>query len=326
MTTLFLEIHAKMPPNFICKKIMRNQLTSLSLLILLGFIWGTGYSIARFATTNGVSPLGYSFWQSLGPAILIGLLSFAISRQKNANEKISVSHLRYYFICGFTGIAFPNTVMYFAASHLPAGLLAVVVNTVPVIAYPLALFARVEIFSWQRMTGVIFALLGLMLLILPKTSLPSSDMIGWVLLALLTPLSFAFCSVYISRFRPEKNDSFTLAAGTLISSSLFLIPLVFLTHHFYTFHFPFTLPDFVILLEIILSSAGYILFFQLIKIAGPVYYSLVDTIVSLTGLFWGYVIFHETLNEYTSAAVILILFALVIVTKKQHSVIKSALT
>ncbi|MEO8400253.1 MAG: DMT family transporter [Gammaproteobacteria bacterium] len=300
-----------------------NKLSSLSLLLLLGFIWGTGYSIARFAMTNGVPPLGYSFWQSLGPAILIGLLAF---KSKPNLQQLSVSHLRYYLICGLTGIVIPNTNMYFAAPHLPAGLLAVIVNTVPIIAYPLALFARVESFSWTRFFGVIFALCGLMLIILPKTSLPSVTMIPWALAVLLTPLSFAFCSVYIARFRPANSNSITIAAGTLIFSSLLLLPLVLFNHSFYLLHFPLTTPDKVIVLEIILSSLGYIIFFQLIKIAGPVYYSLVDTVVSLTGLMWGYMIFHEKLNQWTGAAVLLILCALLLVTKRQADIQKKLST
>ena len=82
---------------------------------------------------------------------------------------------------------------------------------------------------------------------------------------------------------------------------------------------PLTAPDCVILLEIILSSIGYILFFQLIKIAGPVFYSLVDTIVSLTGLFWGFVLFQEKLNEWTILAVMFIFIALILVTQQQKA-------
>lgn len=290
-----------------------NKITSLGLLLLLGFIWGTGYSIARFATTNGVPPLGYSFWQALGPAILLGLLSFGGQSQL----KISVPHLRYYLICGLTGIVIPNTNMYFAAPHLPAGLLAVVVNTVPIIAYPLALLTRIESFSSQRFLGVLSAIIGLMLIILPQTSLPSPAMIPWIISALITPLSFAFCAIYISRYRPEASDSIPMAAGTLIASCFVLLPVVIISHNFYSLHIPFTTPDLVILLEIVLSSIGYILLFKLIKIAGPVYYSLVDSIVALTGLFWGYFIFQEQLNQWTASAIALILLALLLVTKKQ---------
>lgn len=300
----------------------RTANISFILLITLGVIWGTGYSIARFAMTHGVPPLGYSFWQSLGPAILLSLIAC-----KNRNTmNLSTSSLRYYLICGITGIVIPNTTMYFAASHLPAGLLAVVVNIVPVIAYPLALLARVESFNGSRFFGICCAFTGLMLIVVPKTSLPSPHMTPWVFAVLLTPLSFAFCSVYIARFRPVNSNSISVSAGTLICSSLMLVPLVISSKSFYLPHWPFTLPDWVILLEIILSSIGYILFFQLIKIAGPVYYSLVDTIVSLTGLMWGYILFHEKLNHWTSTAVLFILLALVLVTKRQVSTEKKLLT
>lgn len=297
---------------------INKQLKPLMLLLLLGFIWGTGYSIARFATTHGVPPLGYSFWQSLGPAILISLL---VSTTHRHQDKITISHLRYYLICGLTGIVIPNTNMYFAAPHLPAGLLAVIVNTVPIIGYPIALFARVEKFDLIRLLGVLCAVSGLMLFILPRASLPSSDMIPWILTTLITPLSFAFCAVYISRYRPARADSLSLSAGTLIAASLILMPFVIFTGNFYSLHLPFTAPDGVIILEIILSSTGYILFFQLIKIAGPVYYSLVDTVVSMTGLFWGYVLFHEKLNVYVSSGILLILLALLLVTKQQRAAV-----
>ncbi len=288
--------------------------SALSLLMLLGFIWGTGYSIAHFATTHGVSPMGYSFWQAMGPAFIFAFFSKTL---KNSN-KISVKHWQYYLICGLTGIVIPNTNMYFTAAHLPTGILAVIVNTVPIVAYPLALYARAESFHMVRFVGVLLAVVGLMLIILPGTSLPTKDMAPWALSALLTPLSFAFSAVYISRYRPEGGNSLSHAGGTLIAATLILTPFVLLTKQFYFFNFPLQMPDYVILLEILLSSLGYVLFFQLIKIAGPVFYSLVDTIVALTGLFWGYIIFHETLNAWTTPAVICILFALILVTKEKY--------
>lgn len=292
-----------------------KTIISFSLLLLLGMVWGTGYSIARFAMTNGVPPLGYSFWQSLGPAIIIGMISLITTRQVT----MSVSRLRFYIITGLTGIVIPNTTMYFAAPHLPASILAMIVNTVPVIAYPMALLARLETFNWQRMLGIFLAFIGLMLIILPKSSLPSPDLVPWALTTLITPVSFAFCSIYIARFRPEGTGSMTLSAGMLILSSIILIPLVISTNSFYSFNFPMEPQDWVIVLEILLSSLGYVLFFQLIRIAGPVYYSLVDTIVVMTGLFWGRIIFDEHLNIWTTAAVIFIVFALLLVTRNQRA-------
>lgn len=297
---------------------IKNKYAPFILLTLLGVIWGTGYSIAHFATTHGVSPLGYSFWQALGPALIM----MTLAKFSHGKIKLTHSHIRYYGISGLLGIVIPNTTMYLASPHLPTGILAVIVNTAPIIVYPLALAGRLEQFDNVRLSGVLLAILGLMLITLPKASLPHPDMIPWVIFVLITPVSFALCSVYLSRYRPHTGGSLSFAAGTLTAASLILTPLIFGTHHFYLFNWPFHASDYVILLEIILSSVGYLLFFTLIKIAGPVYYSLVNTVVSLVGLLWGYIIFHEKLNQWTLLAVLFILLALYLVTKQQAKVIK----
>lgn len=264
--------------------------------------------------SNAVPPLGYSFWQSLGPAIIIGLVSLSTTHR----FVFSADRARFYLITGLTGIVIPNTTMYFAAPHLPASILAMIVNTVPIVAYPMALLANLETFNVERMLGILFALLAIMLIILPNSSLPSPDMIPWVLSTLITPISFAFCSIYIARHRPENSDSLVLSCGMLLFSSILLLPLVIKTNSFYAFHFPVNAADAVIILEILLSSMGYVLFFQLIKVAGPVYYSLVDTIVVLTGIFWGYMIYDEHLNHWTTTAVLMIVIALLMVTRHQR--------
>lgn len=288
-----------------------NRWLPLSILLLLGIVWGTGYSIARYAMTHDVPPLGYGFWQAVGPAVLIGLLA-----RQCRTPLLMTQHWRYYFIIGLTGIVLPNTNMYFAAMHLPAGLLAVIVNTVPIMAYVLSLCLGLESFTWLRLLAIILGCTGLMLILVPHASLPTPELIPWVLLALLTPFCFAFTAVYMTRFRPHGTHSLALAAGTLLIASLILTPIVLSSGMFYVPHIPFATTDWVILLEILLSSLGYLLFFQLIKIAGPVYYSFVDTIVALTGLFWGYTLFHEHLNFWTGSAVLFILCSLILVTRK----------
>ncbi|MDF2866549.1 MAG: hypothetical protein K0S11_19 [Gammaproteobacteria bacterium] len=287
---------------------------ALILLVLLGVIWGSGYVIARYATLHGVPPLGYSFWQSLGPAILVSLISWARRLPFDFNRQ----HLWYFAICGAIGIAIPNTNMYFAAPHLPSGILAVVVNTVPVMIYVLALALKEEKFQVWRFLGIISAVMGLMLIATPGISLPAASMLPWMLLILLTPVCFALCAIYINRYRPADSSSLVLSAGMLMASSVFLMPVVFAKQDFYLFHWPLTLPDLAVLLEIGLSSLGYVILFELLRIAGSVYYSLVGGIVVITGLFWGWFIFGERLNLYSATAVGLILIAIALVTFTQQ--------
>jgi drug/metabolite transporter (DMT)-like permease len=284
------------------------------LLIALGLIWGSGYTIARYAVTNGVTPLGYTFWQCLGPAIILTLLSGA----QKTKPTLSLNHIYFFVICGLIGIALPNTNMYFAAAHLPAGMLALLVNTVPILIYPLALISKQEKFDMVRFLAICLAIIGVLTLVIPKTSLPDKHAAIWVLIALLTPLCFAIFATYVNPKRPSDCSSLTVAAGMMCAATFILMPLVFATHNFFAIHFPLTLPMYIILLEIVLSSLGYVLFLWLLKIAGPVYYSLVDGVVAATGIMWGIVIFNEQFNLWRGIAFILIFSAILLMTMRQR--------
>lgn len=291
-----------------------SVMKALSVLLLLGFIWGSGYSLARYATTHGVSPLGYSFWQSLGPAIFLALLGF---QQKKVRNSFKWRFLPFFLICGLIGITIPNSNMYYTAAHLPAGLLAVLVNTVPLFVYPIACLAKQETFSWQRVAGLLVGFFGLIYLIFPWHSISefseAFSMTQWAWLTLLSPLCFALCAIYIAHYKPESVGVFASSIGMLTTSTFFLVPFVWMHHDFYSLWFPLTLPKCAVILEILLSSAGYLLFFYLIKYAGSVYYSLTGSVVSLTGVFWGYIIFGETITPTQLISILMIIGAVLII-------------
>lgn len=287
------------------------RLLSLLLLFSLGIIWGSGYSIARLAISQGVPPVDYTLWQTIGPAIILSLLTYK-------NIKFNKSHLKFYIVCGLLGILIPNTNMYFASAHLPAGLLALIVNIVPIIIYPLALLTRQEKFHPWRFLGIILAVIGVLCLVLPKSSFSHSDTSLWFLWALLTPFCFALFALFINPNRPRDMSPLSLAAGMMCAASIMFLPYIIITHQFYTLHWPLHFTDKLILLEIGLSSIGYVIFFWLLKVAGPVYYSLVDGVVALTGLAWGKIIFQETLQPWMSLAVVLILSGIILVSIKKR--------
>ena len=110
------------------------------------------------------------------------------------------------------------------------------------------------------------------------------------------------------------------AAGMMVAASIWLTPVVLLTHNFYPlWRGPYNLRDGAIILEIFLSAIGYFLFFRLIARAGAVYYSLVGGVVACTGLFWGYILFNEKLTVSTGIAAAIIIAGIVCCTKQQSS-------
>jgi drug/metabolite transporter (DMT)-like permease len=301
------------PPSF-------SIIKALSVLLLLGFVWGSGYSLARYATTHGVSPLGYSFWQSLGPAIFLTLLGL---KQKNVKASFKWKFFPFFLVCGLIGIAAPNTNMYYTAPHLPAGMLAVLVNTVPLFVYPIACLFKQESFSLERVVGLLVGFFGLVYLIFPIHSFSQFPdiilMTKWAWFTLLSPVCFALCAVYISRNKPESVGIFAASIGMLVTSTILLAPFVLLHNDFYSLWLPLTLPKAAIILEILLSSLGYLLFFYLIQYAGSVYYSLTSSIVSLTGVFWGYMIFGETITSSQLIAILMITGAVLIISYSYSS-------
>ncbi len=92
--------------------------------------------------THQVPPSGYTFWQALGPALILTALCWQRLR-------FDGEHLIFYSICRLIGLSISNTIMYYSSAHLPAGLLAIVINTVPLMIYPLALLTRQETFAWS---------------------------------------------------------------------------------------------------------------------------------------------------------------------------------
>lgn len=304
--------------NGILLVINSRTLLALVILILLGFIWGSGYTLAKYAMTNGVPPLGYAFWQSLGPALLLTCLC-VLSRN---NLLLHPQHWPYFLVCGLVGIAIPNTNMYFIASHIPAGLLAVLVNTVPLLVYPLALLVGQERLDGWRIIALLLGMTGILLIIAPTNS---NLLSGWTLFALISPLAFALCSIYIAARQPIQLTALQAASGMLIAASLLLTPLVLQQHAFYPLTPPWTTTKQVVMLEIGLSSLGYLLFFQLIRLAGPVFYSLTGGIVALTGLFWGFVIFHELPSRLQSLAILFVISALLLLSWRQSKQLQEAM-
>lgn len=282
----------------------------LLLLTVLGFIWGSGYSLARFAMTHNVPPLGYAFWQALGPAVLLTMACLLTDK----NPLLQWRFWPYFLICGLVGIAIPNTNMYFISEHLPAGLLAVLVNTVPLIIYPLALITRQERYDPWRFLALVVGVLGIVMIVMPSQT---NFLSIWTLLAMISPLSFALCSIHIGTKQPAELSSLQAACGMLMAASLLLAPLVIQQHAFFPLTTSFSSTQQVVLLEIVLSTLGYFLFFKLIRMAGPVFYSLTGGVVALTGLLWGFLIFSEVPNWIQSIAISCIIAAVFLLSWRQ---------
>ncbi len=293
---------------------------ALLLLIILGIDWASGYAIAGYCMTHGVSPLGYAFWQSFGPFILLLVIQL-IRRDIWLNH----SQVTYSVLCAIFGIVLPNLLIYFAARHVQSGLLTVIANISPIFTYVLAVLFREENFRLNRAFFVIVGLAGVALIVLPSLSgLTVSLGAKWLYIALLIPLSYAFSAVYISKFHPGKGNILGYALWMLMVSTLCISPLAVINHGYYELQLG-DMKSLLIILEIILSTCGYVLLFIILKMVGAVYYSLVNAVAALSGIAYGYLLFGQrfTLTTYLAICVILIAIAGLTYSQKFRSENKS---
>ena len=79
---------------------------------------------------------------------------------------------------------------------------------------------------------------------------------------------------------------------------------------------PLPLPEWrdgAIAVHVCVSTVAYVTYFHLVRVAGPVYFSQVGYVVTLTGILWGMIFFGERLDPaiYLATAVLLAGIALV---------------
>jgi len=286
----------------------------LGMILLLGGMWGLSFSFSKMAANGGVHPVAYTFWQGL----LAGLIVAAACRFRRMRIPLEAASLRYYFIIGLVGIALPNVILVAAITHLPAGVMVLTIPFVPLITYSIAVGLKMERFSWLRFAGVMCGLAGVALIVLPKASLPDPASAPWFLLALATPTLYALNNVLAARLRPPDAKSLPLAAGMLLAAAALLTPAVFLMDVLYLPSLPVGEAEIGMLGQIAVSSIAYLIFFEVLRLAGPVFMSFTGYIVTLTGIAWGVVLFGESHSPWVWGAALLIFIGLALVNLRRN--------
>ena len=286
----------------------------LGMILLLGSLWGLSFSFSKMATNGGVHPVAYTFWQGL----CAGLVVLSICRLRRVRIPLDRLHLRYYFVIGLLGVALPNVNLVAAITHLPAGVMVLTIPFVPLMTYGIAIGLKMERFTLHRFAGVICGLAGVALIVLPRASLPNPESAHWFLLALATPALYAVTNVLTARLRPPDARSLPLAGGMMLVAAILLAPVVFAMDVLYVPRLPVGEAEIGILGQIAVSSVAYLIFFEVVRLAGPVFMSFSGYIVALTGLAWGVLLFGERHSPWVWGATLLIFTGLALVNLRRN--------
>jgi drug/metabolite transporter (DMT)-like permease len=284
-----------------------------AILVFLGSLWGFGFSLVKLATQHGVPPLAYVFWQSFGAGVAL----FAVTALRGGLPAASSRLLLYCVVAGITGLALPNALGAIAVTVVPAGLMSVIISLSALMTAVMARAMRIESLDRQKLAGLLLGFAGVLLILLPRTSLPSPDMLRWVLLAMLVPLCYAASNVLMTRYRPAGIDSLALASGMLLCSAALLLPAVLVTGSWHPIWRTLGPGELANLAHMALTAAAYYLWFELLRLGGPTFSSQVGYVVTATGLGWGMYIFGERHSLWIWLAVLLIVAGVALVGRRR---------
>ena len=291
-----------------------NKFLPIALLLMIGGLWGFFFLLIKNTVASGIHPTAYVFWFCLGSGsvlLLIGLL-------RGSRPPMSKCHLIYYFRAAALRFTFANAILYAAQGQLPVGIMAVIMAFTPIFTHLVSLIARVEKLAWLRLLGILFGFVGVLVIVVPKASLPDPSLTIWVLIGFGTPLLHGLAYVFLSDSnRPPDIDSLQLATGTLLAAAAMALPISLAIGEFHVLAPPFTNGELTMMLHFVLAGFNFYGVFELIRIAGPTYMSQSSFLSVIFGVFFGIVLLGEQHSLYIWVAIALILGGVALVNARR---------
>ena len=281
------------------------------LLVVSALGWGILYSLNRLATTDGIPFIPYVFWMGVGAALILLGLGAAF----RTLPKLSWEHLRGYLVLGTISFGMTYTVLAFVAPKVPAGVLGLGATLTPILTYPAAALFRMDRFRAIRTVGLVLGVGGVALVVVPETSLPTPGMAPWVLLSFVAPVLYVANALIISWIEPPPAGALPLAGGVLATGAVFMFVVMAATDQWWWFEGPMTTGDWALAGAAGVMALVFYLMVEIIRLAGPVFFTTVNFMIPLTGIGWGVLFFGESHSHWIWLALVLMLAGLFLVNR-----------
>ncbi len=281
----------------------------IAVLIALGMIWGFTITLTKIAVSTGHQPLGLIFWQMLIATVALS----AISIVRRVAPILSRRTLFYFLIIGLLGTILPNSFSYLAATHLPAGVMGIVIASVPMFSLAIALGLRVERPSLRRGVGVLLGAGAVILLVGPETSLPDPSKALFVLVALVAPFCYGAEGNYIAARAPQGVDPIVTLLGASAIGCVITLPLAVSTDSWVDLFAPWQSAEWALLLSSLCHVVAYTGYIWLVGKAGPVFASQISYVVTISAVLLSSLILSEVYSAWVWSALIVMIAGLTLV-------------
>ena len=273
---------------------MSRRAGLLLVLALMGAGWGVTQPLAKIAVSEGYRHFGLVFWQlAIGAVVLTAVQ--AVRRRPFRRDPTA---LFFYVLIATIGTVLPNAASYEAARHLPAGIVSILISTVPLMAFPLAIAMGNERFRLARLAGVACGFAGILLIAGPETALPDPAMAAFLPIALIAPAFYAVEGNVVAKWGTGGLSPIELLHGASVVGVALALPLTLATDSFIDPRPPWGLPDLALILSSTIHVIVYSTYVWLIARAGATFAAQVAYLVTGFGVLWAMLLLGERFSPF----------------------------
>jgi drug/metabolite transporter (DMT)-like permease len=288
------------------KLIMRT--TDSLRLLLLAAIWGASFLFMRIAVP-ALGAVNTAFLRVLCGAfgLLVVMAIMRIPRQFNGK-------LGWAMMLGVINSGLPFLMYCLAARVLPAGYSAILNATAPLMGVVIGAAFFGEKLTFSKVLGMVVGFIGIILISTTGEVVLSHALVLGIVACLVATTCYGFAGFLAKRWIGARGglDATKVAFGSQLGASLFLLPF-----------FAFTAPQTpaahwqnlevwgcILAVGLICTALAYILYFRLLADIGPLRTLTVTFLIPPFGIFWGWLVLGEQINQGFISASVLIVFSI----------------
>jgi len=291
------------------------KLIDLTLLLILGIIWGSSFFNIKIATYS-YEPFTLATLRVIFACIPLIILC----RLKNIKLEAFSENWKPYALIGLCNIAIPFTLIAIGTAKINSYLAAMLMSTTPISGSILAhFFTKDEKITLLKSAGIILGFSGVIFLFLDKVVINEENFF----FAIITIIGSTFYSIGgLLTLRLKKKGNENVTTSTTIWSVIFLLPLSLL------FESPWnSTPSLLstlslIYLGVVATGVAWLIRFRILTVNGLVFQTQVAYLIPIFGVFFGYFLMDEIITWRVIISLFIIMLGIYIVKKNNKGLKK----
>lgn len=292
---------------------MKQSAPDLVALLLLGVGWGLTQPLGKMAAATGHGPFGLIFWHLLVCTVVLG----AISLSRGRGLVLHRGALIFATVVAVLGTMVPHWTFYLSVVHLPSSIMSILISTVPMISFPMAVALGMDHFSWDRLAGLSLGLIGVALLTAPGAGVWGAGLVVFVPLALIGPLFYAAEANFVARYGLAGMDAVQAMFLSSLIGLILCLPVTLISGQMFN---PLVAPgpaEAALVAAAVVHGLCYAGYVWLAARAGAVFAAQCSYLVTGAGVLWAMLLLGEQLAGQAVVSLVMMVAGVALVSPRR---------